>query len=390
MSHSSAPMPSAGRSTQVTSGRFPLGTAACRAGAEILANPDVVKVVTDAYGRALYFSRAPIPFLRDAGRSRGARRPRAAAPRRLRVHAGSAALAGSRFRRTRSRSASGSNSCARSPTGSRSASRSCRTRRTIVGIDTEEDLAAANARWSSVHPPTTSRRDTLMPNTPTQPQHSTKFIFVTGGVVSSLGKGIAAASLGRLLVERGLRVTMMKFDPYINVDPGHDEPVPARRGVRHRRRRRDGPRPRPLRTLHRPAALAAEQRHDGPRLPERDHEGAPRRIPRLHGAGDPAHHRRDQVGDPAHGARERRGDRRDRRHGGRHRVAAVPRGDPPIPPRRRPRERALRPPDARAVHRGRGRGQDQADAALGARAHGDRDPARRPDLPHASARSART
>ncbi len=63
-----------------------------------------------------------------------------------------------------------------------------------------------------------------MPNTPTQPQHNTKFIFVTGGVVSSLGKGIAAASLGRLLVERGLRVTIMKFDPYINVDPGTMSP----------------------------------------------------------------------------------------------------------------------------------------------------------------------
>ncbi|HEY4321199.1 MAG TPA: CTP synthase [Gemmatimonadales bacterium] len=53
---------------------------------------------------------------------------------------------------------------------------------------------------------------------------NTKFIFVTGGVVSSLGKGIAAASLGRLLVERGLSVTMMKFDPYINVDPGTMSP----------------------------------------------------------------------------------------------------------------------------------------------------------------------
>ena len=48
----------------------------------------------------------------------------------------------------------------------------------------------------------------------------TKYIFITGGVVSSLGKGIAAASLGRLLVARGLRVTIQKFDPYINVDPG--------------------------------------------------------------------------------------------------------------------------------------------------------------------------
>jgi len=53
-----------------------------------------------------------------------------------------------------------------------------------------------------------------------QVRHPTKYIFVTGGVVSSLGKGIAAASLGRLLVERGLRVTIQKFDPYINVDPG--------------------------------------------------------------------------------------------------------------------------------------------------------------------------
>jgi len=53
---------------------------------------------------------------------------------------------------------------------------------------------------------------------------STKYVFVTGGVVSSLGKGIAAASLGRLLVERGLRVTIMKYDPYINVDPGTMSP----------------------------------------------------------------------------------------------------------------------------------------------------------------------
>jgi len=51
-------------------------------------------------------------------------------------------------------------------------------------------------------------------------RHPTKYIFVTGGVVSSLGKGIAASSIGRLLKERGLRVTIQKFDPYINVDPG--------------------------------------------------------------------------------------------------------------------------------------------------------------------------
>jgi CTP synthase len=48
----------------------------------------------------------------------------------------------------------------------------------------------------------------------------TKYIFITGGVVSSLGKGIMAASLAKLLQSRGLRVTIQKFDPYINVDPG--------------------------------------------------------------------------------------------------------------------------------------------------------------------------
>ena len=51
-----------------------------------------------------------------------------------------------------------------------------------------------------------------------------KYIFVTGGVVSGIGKGITAASLGRLLKNRGLRVTIQKFDPYINVDPGTMSP----------------------------------------------------------------------------------------------------------------------------------------------------------------------
>ncbi len=53
---------------------------------------------------------------------------------------------------------------------------------------------------------------------------STKYIFVTGGVVSSLGKGITAASLGRLLKNRGLKVSIQKFDPYLNVDPGTMSP----------------------------------------------------------------------------------------------------------------------------------------------------------------------
>ena len=53
---------------------------------------------------------------------------------------------------------------------------------------------------------------------------ATKYIFVTGGVVSGLGKGITAASLGRLLKSRGLKVTMQKFDPYLNIDPGTMNP----------------------------------------------------------------------------------------------------------------------------------------------------------------------
>ncbi|MDN6811585.1 MAG: CTP synthase, partial [Acidipropionibacterium jensenii] len=54
--------------------------------------------------------------------------------------------------------------------------------------------------------------------------HCTKHVFVTGGVVSSLGKGLTASSLGSLLKSRGLKVTMQKLDPYLNVDPGTMNP----------------------------------------------------------------------------------------------------------------------------------------------------------------------
>ena len=117
---------------------------------------------------------------------------------------------------------------------------------------------------------------------------------MTGGVVSSLGKGIAAASLGRLLVERGLRVTMLKFDPYLNVDPGtmspfqHGEVFVTDDGAEtdldlgHYERFIDR------------ALSQANNVTTGPHLPERHHEGAARRVPRLDGAGHSAHHRRDQ------------------------------------------------------------------------------------------------
>ena len=53
----------------------------------------------------------------------------------------------------------------------------------------------------------------------------TKFVFVTGGVVSSLGKGMVSASIGALMENRGLKVANMKLDPYINVDPGTMNPT---------------------------------------------------------------------------------------------------------------------------------------------------------------------
>ena len=59
---------------------------------------------------------------------------------------------------------------------------------------------------------------------PLKKSRKTKFIFVTGGVVSSLGKGLAAASLGTLLEKRGHKVLLQKFDPYLNVDPGTMSP----------------------------------------------------------------------------------------------------------------------------------------------------------------------
>src|SRR3990167_7315644 len=53
---------------------------------------------------------------------------------------------------------------------------------------------------------------------------STKYVFITGGVVSSLGKGLIAASIGKLMEGRGLKIAMLKLDPYLNVDPGTMSP----------------------------------------------------------------------------------------------------------------------------------------------------------------------
>ena len=140
-----------GALAQVTAGKFKLGTAACRAGAEILANPDIVKVVSDAHGRALYFSRAPIPFLRDPN-------DRAARDGLVKQHLGIYAYTrdaldrwvslpphpleiSERLEQLRPLADGLAMGVAIVPSvaGAR-------------GIDTEEDLDAANARWSSLHP----------------------------------------------------------------------------------------------------------------------------------------------------------------------------------------------------------------------------------------------
>ena len=211
----------------------------------------------------------------------------------------------------------------------------------------------------------------------------TRFIFITGGVVSSLGKGIAAASIGRLLVARGLDVQLQKFDPYINVDPGtmspyqHGEVFVTEDGAEtdldlgHYERFTE--------RQHEPR-LERHRRRD---LQHGDPPRAPRRLPRRDRPGGPAHHRRDQAADQADGGRHRRRlrDHRDRRHGGRHRVAAVPRGDPAVPGRRRPPALHVHPPDARALHQPRRRAQDQADAALGQRAAAHRYRARHGRVP---------
>ena len=129
----------------------------------------------------------------------------------------------------------------------------------------------------------------------------TKHVFVTGGVASSLGKGLTASSLGSLLKSRGLRVTMQKLDPYLNVDPGtmnpfqHGEVFVTDDGAET-----------DLDIGHYERFLDTDlepdrQRHDRAGLLHGDRQGAPRRLPRRHRPGDPAHHQRDQGPHPGDG-----------------------------------------------------------------------------------------
>ena len=201
-----------------------------------ITDPNVVKVVTDRAGDAIYFSRSPIPYrARDERRSTPYFKHIG-----LYVYRRDFLLAYSGLPVGPLEQAERLEQLRALENGY--SIRVVETEYESLGVDTPEDLE----RVSQV-----VRSFILTGN-----EEMAKYIFVTGGVVSSLGKGIAAASIGCLLESRGLRVTLQKFDPYLNVDPGHDEPVPARRSLRHRRRRRDRSRPGPLRALHARAADA--------------------------------------------------------------------------------------------------------------------------------------
>ena len=177
----------------------------------------------------------------------------------------------------------------------------------------------------------------------------TKFVFVTGGVVSSLGKGIAAASLAAILDSRGVRVTHLKLDPYINVDPGtmspfqHGEVFVTDDGAET------------------DLDLGHYERFTDVKMGKRNnfttgqiYESVIRKERRgdyLGGTVQVIPHITDEIkaldrGRRAGDARGRR--RRGRRHRRRHRIAAVPRGDPADGHHARPRQRLLHPPDARA------------------------------------------
>lgn len=141
-----------GALAQVTSGGFPLGTAACRAGSEVLTNPDVVKVVADSRSRALYFSRSPIPYMRDAT-------DREMRDALILQHLGIYAYTRNALNRWVSLPPHPLELCERLEQ-LRALAAGLAIGVAVVahahgarGIDTEDDLTAANVRWSSAHPP---------------------------------------------------------------------------------------------------------------------------------------------------------------------------------------------------------------------------------------------
>ena len=212
-----------------------------------------------------------------------------------------------------------------------------------------------------------------------------RYIFITGGVVSSLGKGLASAALGALLQARGYKVRLRKLDPYLNLDPGtmspyqHGEVFVTDDGAEtdldlgHYERFTGRPATRKdnITTGRIYQDILTKERRG-------DYLGATIQVvPHVTNA------IKEFILDGNDALRLR--SVRDRRHGRRHRGPAVLRGDPPAQERIAARPRGLHPPDAAAVHPERRRVEDQADAALGQGAALDRHPAGHPVVPHRSA-----
>jgi CTP synthase (UTP-ammonia lyase) len=161
----------------------------------------------------------------------------------------------------------------------------------------------------------------------------TKHLFVTGGVASSLGKGLTASSLGSLLKARGLRVTMQKLDPYLNVDPGtmnpfqHGEVFVTEDGaetdldIGHYERFLDT-------DLVGSANVTTGQVYSSVIAKERRGEYLGDTVQVIPHITNEIKDRIRAMAAPGSDGRAARRDHRDRRDGRRHRVAAVPRGGP--------------------------------------------------------------
>ncbi len=204
---------------------------------------------------------------------------------------------------------------------------------------------------------------------------SAKYVFVTGGVVSSLGKGLAAASIGCLLESRGLRVNMMKFDPYLNVDPGtmspfqHGEVFVTDDGAEtdldlgHYERFTHAP-------LSRDNNLTTGRIYEQIILKERRGDYLGKTVQVIPHVTNEIKNAMRKVS--ANGADvtivEIGGTVGDIES------LPVPRGDSPDAAGTGAREHGICPPDAGAVDCGGAGIEDQADAALGKGAAGDRDP----------------
>ncbi len=180
---------------------------------EMLA-PSVVKVVTDARGDALYFSRAPIPYVRQGAAGRPPRAAERAVARGLaRKHVGLYVYRREALLRFASLP----------PSPLEEAEGLEQLRALEHGMRIRVVPVAGAPASPSTHP-RTCERVRGAPRSREGKKRLTKYIFVTGGVVSSLGKGLAAASIGALLEGHGFKVAMMKCDPYLNVDPGTMSP----------------------------------------------------------------------------------------------------------------------------------------------------------------------